>query len=94
MATATWNGHVLADSDDTIVLEGNHYFPPDAVDRAVLRDSETTSRCRWKGTARYYSLEVGGALNEDAAWSYPRPKLAVRHIKDHIAFWRGVEIEP
>lgn len=93
MAKATWNGRVLADSDDTVYIEGNHYFPVASIDPAVLRASETTSRCRWKGTAHYYSVHVDGRVNEDAAWTYPKPKFAVRHLKDHVAFWRGVQVE-
>ncbi len=93
MAKATWQGRVLAESDDTVLIEGNHYFPPQSVDHSLLRDSETTSRCRWKGTASYYSLAVDGHENADAAWTYRKPKLAVRHLKDHIAFWRGVTVQ-
>jgi hypothetical protein len=73
MAQAIWNGHVIAESDDTIVVEGNHYFPPDSVDAAVLQDSDTTSRCVWKGQARYKDIVVDGAVNADAAWYYSEP---------------------
>ena len=89
---ARWNGHLIASSDDTVVVEGNHYFPRDAVDPAVLRDSATTSVCGWKGTAKYHSLEVGGATNADAAWYYPEPKSAAANITDRIAFWKGVTV--
>ncbi|MBW6455231.1 MAG: DUF427 domain-containing protein [Trueperaceae bacterium] len=91
---AIWNGHVIAESDATIVVEGNHYFPLAAVDAAVLRPSETTSACPWKGLASYYSIEVGGKTNRDAAWTYRAPKPAAAEIADHVAFWRGVEVTP
>jgi uncharacterized protein (DUF427 family) len=92
MTTATWNGVVIATSDDTVVVEGNHYFPRDAVDPAVLRPSTRTSVCPWKGTASYHSLVVDGKENPDAAWFYPEPKSAAAEIKDRIAFWKGVEV--
>jgi len=92
MIEARWNGQVIARSDDTVVVEGNHYFPADAVDPAVLRDSATTTVCPWKGTAHYYTLAVDGAENRDAAWYYPDPKEAAAQIKDRIAFWKGVEV--
>jgi uncharacterized protein (DUF427 family) len=92
MVQARWHGRLIASSDDTVVVEGNHYFPSAAVDSAFLRPSETTSRCPWKGTAHYYSLVVDGAENRDAAWYYPDPKPAAAEIKDRIAFWRGVEV--
>lgn len=91
---ATWNGHVIAQSDATVVVEGNHYFPLDAVDAAVLRPSETTTSCPWKGLASYFTLEVGGHTNRDAAWIYREPKGGAAQIKDHVAFWRGVEVTP
>jgi uncharacterized protein (DUF427 family) len=94
MAKAIWNGAVLADSDRCQVVEGNSYFPPDAVDRAHLRESDTHTACPWKGTASYYHIVVDGQTNRDAAWYYPQPKEAARHIKDHVAFWRGVTVEP
>ena len=93
MAKATWNGAVIAESDATVVVEGNHYFPAASVKRDFLRQSETKSVCPWKGTARYYSLEVDGQTNADAAWYYPEPKDAAAEIRDHVAFWRGVEVE-
>lgn len=92
MPTATWNGAVIAQSDDTVVVEGNHYFPRDAVDPAVLRPSSTTTVCPWKGTASYHSLVVDGKENRDAAWFYPEPKSAAAEITDRIAFWKGVEV--
>ena len=92
MATATWNGTVLARSDDTVVVEGNHYFPRDSVADGVLVDSTRTSVCPWKGTASYHSVVVDGQVNDDAAWYYPEPKPAAAEIKDRIAFWKGVEV--
>jgi uncharacterized protein (DUF427 family) len=92
MPKAIWNGAVIADSDDTVVVEGNHYFPRDAVDPAVLRPSSTTTVCPWKGTASYHSIVVDGQENRDAAWFYPEPKPAAAEIKDRIAFWKGVEV--
>ncbi|MEJ7832524.1 MAG: DUF427 domain-containing protein [Nocardioides sp.] len=89
---AEWNGTVIAESDDTVVVEGNHYFPADSVDRAVLRPSDATSHCPWKGDASYYSLEVGGKVNADAAWYYPAPMDAAANIKDRFAFWKGVTV--
>lgn len=92
MVKATWNGKVIAESDDTVVVEGNHYFPADAVDAAVLRPSETTSVCGWKGTARYHSLEVDGETNADAAWYYPDPLPEAADIQGMVAFWKGVVV--
>ena len=89
---ATWNDTVIAESDDTVVVEGNHYFPVDVVDKAVLKDSDTTSVCPWKGTANYYSLTVNGEENTDAAWYYAEPKEAASEIKGRVAFWRGVVV--
>lgn len=91
---AIWNGQVIAESDDTVVVEGNHYFPAESVKREFLRDSSTHTTCPWKGLASYYSLEVDGRLNKDAAWYYPKPKEAAKQIQGHIAFWRGVKVEP
>ena len=92
MVEARWNGALIARSDDTIVVEGNHYFSPDAVNAAVLRPSSTTSVCSWKGTAHYHSLHVDGADNRDAAWYYPDPKAKAENIRNRIAFWKGVEV--
>lgn len=90
---ATWNGTVLAESDQTIVVEGNHYFPPDAIHRAYFQDSSTHSTCPWKGEASYYTVAVDGQQNPDAAWYYPQPKDAAQQIKDYVAFWHGVKVE-
>jgi uncharacterized protein (DUF427 family) len=91
---ATWNGALLAESDRTIVVEGNHYFPPDAVEREFLQSSDTHTICGLKGEASYLSIAVEGETNPDAAWFYPSPKPAAAEIKDYVAFWRGVKIEP
>lgn len=93
MPKARWNGTVLAESDETVVVEGNHYFPPESVKRDLLSDSQTTTRCPWKGMASYYDVVVDGERNPDAAWYYPQPSEAAAEIKDHIAFWRGVQVE-
>jgi uncharacterized protein (DUF427 family) len=92
MARATWNGTVIADSDATVVVEGNHYFPLASVRADVLRPSDTHTVCPWKGTASYYTVEVDGQSNVDAAWYYPTPKDAAREITDRVAFWHGVEV--
>jgi uncharacterized protein (DUF427 family) len=92
MAKATWNGTVIAQSDDTVMVEGNHYFPADSVHTEYLQPSDKTTICPWKGTASYYSLAVDGEVNPDAAWYYPQPKDAAAEIKDRVAFWRGVEV--
>jgi uncharacterized protein (DUF427 family) len=89
---AAWNDTIVADSDATRVVEGNHYFPPDSVNRGYLTDSQTTTHCPWKGDASYYTLEIDGATNEDAAWYYPTPKDAAAETKGYVAFWRGVEV--
>lgn len=89
---AIWNDKVIAESDATVVVEGNHYFPLSSVDQEVLRPSSTHTVCPWKGTASYWSLEVDGATNSDAAWTYPEPKDAAAEIKDHVAFWKGVTV--
>lgn len=93
MVQAIWNGDVVAESDRTVVVEGNHYFPRESVRDDVLRESATTSRCPWKGQASYFSLEAGGQTNPDAAWYYPEPLDAAKEIAGHVAFWKGVEIE-
>ena len=90
MTTATWNGVIIAESNDTIVIEGNHYFPRHSVRADLLADSATTTICPWKGTASYHHLRVDGAENSNAAWYYPDPKLKAESIRDRIAFWRGV----
>ncbi|MFP5369103.1 MAG: DUF427 domain-containing protein [Actinomycetes bacterium] len=92
MPTATWNGTVIASSDDTVVVEGNHYFPREAVRDDVLVPSDTTTVCPWKGTASYWSLSVDGQTNPDAAWYYPEPKEAAAQIRGRVAFWKGVEV--
>ena len=91
---AIWNEQVLAASDDTVVVEGNHYFPAAALDRTFFRESQTTSVCPWKGTASYYDVVVGDDVNRDAAWYYPEPKPAAAEIDGRVAFWRGVEVVP
>lgn len=93
MARATWNGAVIAESDDFEVVEGNVYFPVDTVKRELLAESDTHTVCPWKGTASYYTLVVDGKENADAAWYYPDPKLAASNIAGHVAFWRGVAVE-
>jgi uncharacterized protein (DUF427 family) len=89
---ATWNGVTLAESDDTVVVEGNHYFPVESIRTELFAPNETHTICPWKGTASYYDVRVEGETNPDAAWFYPEPKDAAKQIKDHVAFWRGVEI--
>jgi len=91
---AIWNGRVIAESDQTIVIEGNHYFPPQSVRQEFLQDSPTHTVCPWKGTASYYNLVVDGQTNKDAAWYYPTPKDAAQQIKGYVAFWRGVKAVP
>ena len=92
MVTARWNGATIAQSDDTVVVDGNHYFAREAVNAELLKESATTSTCPWKGTASYYTIVVDGAENANAAWYYPEPKPKAAEIKDRIAFWRGVEV--
>jgi len=89
---AIWNGQVIAESDDTVVVEGNHYFPSDSLDRRFFRESEHTTVCPWKGTASYYDLVVDGESNRNAAWYYPEPKPDAAEIEDRVAFWRGVSV--
>jgi uncharacterized protein (DUF427 family) len=93
MPKATWKGTVLAESDDTVVVDGNHYFPAESLNRDFFRESETTSVCPWKGTASYYSLEVNGETNADCAWFYPNTKEAAKEIEGRVAFWKGVVVE-
>lgn len=92
MPKAEWNGVLIAQSDDTVVVEGNHYFPPESINGDLLTPSTHTSVCGWKGTAHYHSLIVEGAVNKDAAWYYPEPKSAAANIKGRIAFWKGVKV--
>ena len=89
---AIWNGTVLAESDQTEVVEGNQYFPPDSIKREFFKSSATHSVCPWKGTASYYTVEVAGKQNADAAWFYPAPKDAAKQIKGYVAFWKGVSV--
>lgn len=89
---AIWNGTVLAESDATRVVEGNHYFPPDSIHKELFEGSTHTTVCGWKGQASYYHLVVNGERNADAAWYYPTPKPAASEIQDYIAFWKGVEV--
>jgi uncharacterized protein (DUF427 family) len=89
---AIWNGEVVAESEATVVVEGNHYFPLDSVRRELIAESDQTSVCPWKGQASYYDLLVGGERNAGAAWYYPDPKPEASEIRGHVAFWRGVEI--
>lgn len=93
MPTARWNGAVIAESDDTVVVEGNHYFPADSVDDALLEASATLTTCPWKGVAHYKSLVVDGKRNPDAVWFYPDPKAAAAEIKGRYAFWKGVTVD-
>ncbi|MAF80673.1 hypothetical protein CL628_01530 [bacterium] len=90
---AIWNNQVLADSDDTLVVEGNHYFPPSSLNRDYLSASEMRSTCHWKGEACYFTITVDEQQNEDAAWYYPSPSPAAANIKDYVAFWKGVELK-
>jgi uncharacterized protein (DUF427 family) len=92
MVKATWNGVTVAESDDTVVVENNHYFPLGAVDPSLLKPSATTTICPWKGTAHYYTLVAGGAENKDAVWFYPDPKTAAAQIRGRVAFWKGVKV--
>ncbi len=92
MATAKWNGEIVAESNATVQVEGNHYFPADSIRSEFFEASDTTTVCGWKGTANYYTLNVGGQKNADAAWYYATPKPEAENIKDHVAFWKGVEV--
>lgn len=92
MVKAVWNGETIAESDDTVVVEGNHYFPIESVKPGLLTPSATTSTCPWKGTAGYYSVHVGGSENRDAAWFYADPKPAAAEIKERVAFWKGIKV--
>lgn len=90
---AIWNNQIIAESDQTLVIEGNHYFPQSSIKSEYFKSSDLKTSCPWKGTASYYTLEVDGETNKDAAWHYPEPKNAAREIKDYVAFWRGVKVE-
>ena len=92
MPKAVWNGAVLAESDDTVVVEGNHYFPRHSLNWEYFSESEARTVCPWKGTAHYYTVVVNGERNADAAWYYPEPKEAASEIRDRVAFWRGVQV--
>jgi uncharacterized protein (DUF427 family) len=92
MAKAIWNNTVIAESDKTIVVEGNHYFPPDSIKKEYFKNSHTHTTCSWKGEASYFSIEVNGQENKDAAWFYPTAKDAAKNIEGYIAFWRGVTV--
>lgn len=94
MAKAIWNGVVLAQSDHTEIVEGNHYFPPHTLNLEYFKESSHRTSCHWKGIANYYTIEVNGQKNENAAWFYTSPKTAANNIKDHVAFWRGVTVKP
>jgi uncharacterized protein (DUF427 family) len=90
---ATWQGETLAESNDTVVVEGNHYFPADSIERELFRASDTHTICPWKGEASYFNVSVNGETNRDAAWYYPHPKDAAANIKGRVAFWKGVVVE-
>jgi len=92
MATATWNGVVLAESDDTVIVEGNHYFPLESVNQQYFTETDSRSVCPWKGVASYYDIEVDGDVNRGAAWHYPEPKTAAADIRNRVAFWKGVSV--
>jgi len=89
---AIWNGAVLAESDETIVVEGNHYFPPNEINNEYFHESETHTVCGWKGTASYYDIVAGGETNKDAAWFYPSAKAEAKELENYVAFWKGVEM--
>ncbi len=89
---AIYNGEIIAQSNDTIVIEGNHYFPPSSLKNNFLKESSTHTTCPWKGVASYYNIEVNGTTNNDAAWFYPNPSNKAKEIKDYVAFWKGVQI--
>lgn len=92
MKTAFWNGVIIAKSEKTVVVEGNHYFPPESLEREVFRPSTTHTTCSWKGVASYYDVVVGESVNKDAAWYYPEAKDAAKEIKNFVAFWKGVKV--
>jgi uncharacterized protein (DUF427 family) len=92
MAKAIWSDTVIAESDETIIVEGNHYFPFESVNQDFLRPSEQHTTCYWKGVASYYDIEVDGKINRGGAWYYPDPSDAAKQIKDYVAFWKGVKV--
>ncbi len=94
MAKATWNGEILAESDQTIMIEGNHYFPPDSIKKEYFQPNDSHTTCPWKGIASYYDLNVTGKVNTGAAWYYPEPKEAAKEIKNYVAFWKGITVTP
>lgn len=91
---AIWNDEVLAESDKTIIVENNHYFPPESINKEFFKTSNFNSVCPWKGEASYYNIEVDGRVNEDAAWYYPKTKALASHIEGYVAFWKGVQVKP
>ncbi len=91
---AIWKNVTLAESNETVVIEGNHYFPSDSINQEYFQESETHTTCPWKGEASYYNIVADGEMNKDAAWYYPKPKEAAKQIKNYVAFWRGVEVVP
>ena len=93
MAKAIWNDAVLAESEDTILVEGNHYFPPDSLNKGFFKDNQLHTVCSWKGVASYFDVEVDGEINQGAAWYYPEPSEAAANIKNYVGFWRGVKVE-
>ncbi len=94
MTKAIWNGEIIAQSNDTIVIEGNHYFPPDSVNNEYFKENDSHTTCYWKGIASYYDLIINGKINKSAAWYYSEPKEAAKEIKNYVAFWKGVSIIP
>lgn len=93
MAKAIWNGVIIAESDNCEMVEGNHYFPQNAINQEYFKPSNTHTTCSWKGVASYYTISVNGEENKDAAWYYPTPKDKATNIKNYVAFWRGVKVE-
>ena len=89
---AIWNGKIIAESNNTIIIENNHYFPADSINKEFFESSETSTACPWKGQASYYSINIDSAKNIDAAWYYPNPKAMAEEIKNYVAFWKGVEV--
>ena len=89
---ASWNNVIVAESENTVVVEGNHYFPPESIHKEYFKESDTHTVCPWKGKASYYTVVVNGKENKDAAWYYPEPKKAANNITDHVAFWKGVKV--